>query len=136
MLATATEMFTLDEWQNPLLSELTNGHQWIVADCDKNGIIGAAYFGPEQVSNSLWNIYFLAVSPSQHGKGIGRTIMTHIEERALAENINTLLVETSSLEKYSQARGFYLSMGYVKEAVIRDYYGPKENKIVYWKSLS
>jgi len=102
----------------------------------ENEVVGAAYFAPEQVSHSLWNTYFLSVNKDSHRQGIGRHIMTHTEELARLNGINTLIVETSSLESFSRARSFYLSLGYVREAEIRDYYAPGENQIVFWKSLA
>ena len=98
--------------------------------------MGAAYFAPEEVSHKLWNTFFLAVSRVSQGKGVGRFIMNWIENLAREEGLRTLIVETSSLESYSQARGFYQSLGYVKEAEIIDYYGPGDNKVVFWKSLA
>jgi ribosomal protein S18 acetylase RimI-like enzyme len=134
-LATSTGLFAPGEWEAPDLQNLLPEHRWIVATHSENEVVGATYFAPEPVSHSLWNTYFLAVKKDSHRQGIGRQIMTHIEELAHLEGINTLIVETSSLESFSQARNFYLALGYVREAEIRDYYGPRENKIVFWKSL-
>ena len=135
-LATTTGMFAPGEWQAPDLKNISGDHRWIVATNSENEVVGAAYFAPEQVSHSLWNTYFLAVNKDSHRQGIGRIIMNHIENLARSEGINTLIVETSSLESFSQARSFYVALGYVREAEIRDYYAPGENKIVFWKSLA
>jgi ribosomal protein S18 acetylase RimI-like enzyme len=135
-LATSTGMFGPGDWQAPDLANLHRDHRWIVATNSENEVVGAAYFAPEQVSHSLWNTYFLSVKKDSHRQGIGRQIMTHIEELALSKGINTLIVETSSLENFSQARSFYLALGYVREAEIRNYYAPGESKIVFWKSLT
>jgi ribosomal protein S18 acetylase RimI-like enzyme len=135
-LATSAGMFAPGEWQAPDLNNLLGDHRWIVATNGENEVVGAAYFAPEQVSHSLWNTYFLSVNEDLHRQGIGRHIMTHIEELARSNDINTLIVETSSLESFSRARSFYLALGYVREAEIRDYYAPGENKIVFWKSLT
>jgi ribosomal protein S18 acetylase RimI-like enzyme len=135
-LATSTGMFAPGEWQAPDLNNLSVDHRWIVATNNENEVVGAAYFAPEQVSHSLWNTFFLAVNKDSHRQGIGRRIMNHIENLARSEGINTLIVETSSLESFSRARGFYLALGYVREAEIRDYYALGNNKIVFWKSLA
>jgi hypothetical protein len=44
-------------------------------------------------------------------------------------------VETSSSAAYEGAREFYASRGFDREAVIREFYGPGEDKIVFWESL-
>lgn len=46
-----------------------------------------------------------------------------------------LLVETSSTEHYDGARGFYRARGFDEEARIRDFYGPGDDKIVFWSAL-
>jgi ribosomal protein S18 acetylase RimI-like enzyme len=135
-LAVSTGMFAVGDWQGPELNNLQEDHHWIVALSEDNEVIGGAYFAPEQVSDRLWNTFFLSVSQEFQGKGVGRFIMTYIEELAREKGIRTLIVETSSLEGYSQARSFYQALGYVKEAEIRDYYGQGDNKIVFWKSLA
>jgi GNAT superfamily N-acetyltransferase len=135
-LATSTGMFAPGEWQAPDLQNLEPDHRWIVAVDDEDRVVGGAYFAPEPVSGSLWNTYFLSVKKDRHRQGIGRYIMTYIEDLARSAAIRTLIVETSSLDGFGQARNFYLSLGYVREAEIRDFYGPGDNKIVFWKSLA
>ena len=135
-LAIGTGLFAPGEWQRVDFNTLKTDHRWIVAINTSDEIVGAAYFAPEEVSHKLWNTFFLAVSRVSQGKGVGRFIMNWIENLAREEGLRTLIVETSSLESYSQARGFYQSLGYVKEAEIRDYYGPGDNKVVFWKSLA
>ena len=57
--------------------------------------------------------------------------------RAAGDEVaRTLIVETSSLDDYDQARTFYNRRGFVEEARIRDFYGPGDDKVVFWKSLS
>jgi GNAT superfamily N-acetyltransferase len=134
-LATSTGMFAPGEWQAPDLQNLQPDHRWIIAVDDEDSVVGGAYFAPESASGSLWNTYFLSVKKDRHRQGIGRFIMTYIEELARSNNINTLIVETSSLERFSRARSFYVALGYVREAEIRNFYGQGDNKIVFWKSL-
>ena len=47
-----------------------------------------------------------------------------------------LIVETSSLARFETAREFYRRHGYDEEARIRDFYGPGDDKVVFWKSFS
>ena len=47
----------------------------------------------------------------------------------------TLIVDTSSTDDYADSRAFYARRGFVEEARIRDYYGPDEHRVVFWKSL-
>ena len=134
-LAITTGLFGSGEWRSPSLTNLEEGHRWIVAVSEAEEILGAAYFAPEPIAFKLWNTYFLAVNKNSQGKGIGRQIMIWIENLAHQEEIRTLMVETSSMESFAQARGFYQSLGYTREAEIRNYYGINDNKVIYLKTL-
>ncbi len=46
-----------------------------------------------------------------------------------------LIVETSSLDRFERTRRFYRDRGFVEEARIREFYGPGDDKIVFWKLL-
>jgi ribosomal protein S18 acetylase RimI-like enzyme len=134
-IAVDTGMFAGDDWQNPDLQNLQEDHHWIVVTAESGEVLGAAYFAPEMVSTNLWNTFFLAVKKEFHGQGVGKFLMRHIEYLAIHAGIRTLIVETSNQDAYAQARGFYTSLGYSKEAEIRNYYGEGDNKIVFWKSV-
>ena len=47
-----------------------------------------------------------------------------------------LIVETSSTDQYARTREFYPKRGFVEEARIRRFYGPDDDKVVFWKSLT
>jgi ribosomal protein S18 acetylase RimI-like enzyme len=115
-----------------------SGHSWIVLERDGN-IVGAAYYAPEPFAGRLWNLYFIAAHAGHHGTGVGHTLITHVESelRLVGEDVaRVLIVETSSLAAYEPARTFYRRNGFDEEARIRDFYGPGDDKIVYWKALT
>jgi ribosomal protein S18 acetylase RimI-like enzyme len=87
----------------------------------------------------MWNLYFIAVHPSQQGNGIGGTLTNHVErhlQQAGPDTAQVLIVETSSTDQYARTREFYPKQGYVEEARIRRFYGPDDDKVVYWKPLT
>lgn len=135
----AEEVEFFDEMFTGWLDGTMEGHQWIVA-CDADGeLVGAANYAPEPFSDRMWNLYFIAVAPTQQRSGVGSALMTHAETalRALGEQqARVLIVETSSTDQYSLAREFYVKLGYDEEARIREFYGPGDNKVVFWKSLT
>lgn len=113
-------------------------HRWIVADDPAGRVVGAAYYAPEPFADRLWNLYFLAVHPGEHRKGIGTLLTSHVEEslrNAGSQVARVLIVETSSTDEYQAARRFYERDGFDREARVREFYGPGDHKIVYWKSL-
>jgi ribosomal protein S18 acetylase RimI-like enzyme len=143
-IAIETGLFTADDiggFEDMLEGFLNNNltdHFWIVLEDETNAIVGAAYYAPEPLSDRMWNLYFISVRPGFQGMGIGAALITHIEEtlRGKGEEVaRTLIVETSSLERFQSTRRFYERRGFDKKARIREFYRPGEGKIVFWKSL-
>ena len=105
---------------------------WLTAD-DPTLV---AYCAPEKMTECTWNLYLIAVHKNKQGTGIGTKALQHLQEQLVAKkSARILLVETSALPEFEQTRHFYLKMGFVEEARIRDYYQEGEDKVVYWKSL-
>lgn len=114
------------------------GHSWRVAQGEDGSCHAAAYFAPEPFADRMWNLYFLAVAPARHGQGLGRALVEHIEAdlcRRGEDQARTLVVETSSTDVFATTRSFYVRRGFVEEARIRQFYGPDDDKVVFWKSL-
>lgn len=118
--------------------DAADGHTWFVATVGDE-VIAAAYVAPEPFADRLWNLYFIAVHPDRHGAGAGSALLTHVEEwlRGKGEDeARVLLVETSSTEQYEDTRAFYARRGFDQEATIREFYGPGDHKVVFWKALA
>lgn len=112
-------------------------HRWLVV-ADDQRVVAAAYYAPEPFSDRMWNLYFLATAPSAHGTGAGSMLIAAVEEelRARGEGVaRTLIVETSSTDGYERARAFYRQHQFVEEARVREFYGPGDHKVTFWKSL-
>lgn len=123
---------------NTELEPMDHQHTWIVLEDNSNTIVGAAYFGPESHSDRVWNLYFLAVSKHAQGAGIGSALVAWVEAnlRTRGEDVaKLLLIETSSVESFAATRAFYAKQGYVEEARVREYYGPNDDKVIFWKLL-
>lgn len=141
-IAVDTGMFTRDDvgFLGEMLAasfrDESPGAQWLVVEDED--VIGAAYYAPEPFADRMWNLYFIAVAPQAQGSGIGKQLMHHIESalQKQGESVaRTLIVETSSTPMYERTRAFYKMLGYAQEARIRQFYGPTDDKIVFWKSL-
>lgn len=132
------DMADVDEMLRGYLDGSMDGHRWIVADDAAGRVAGAAYYAPEPFADRVWNLYFLAVDPHRHRSGIGTALVAHVEQslRSAGEQVaRVLIVETSSTDDYTAARRFYVREGFDREACIREFYGPGDHKIVFWKSL-
>jgi ribosomal protein S18 acetylase RimI-like enzyme len=145
-IAVSADMFSaeeadfFDDMVHGALDGTLEGHQWLVVETTGGGpVIGAAQFAPEPFADRMWNLYFIAVDPEHQGTGIGSAVMAHVEsalERRGAAEARTLVVETSSTDQYARTREFYARLGYDEEARIRQFYGPDDHKVVFWKSLA
>jgi ribosomal protein S18 acetylase RimI-like enzyme len=141
-IAVAANMFTADEvgFLDDVLAGFFDGslhdNHWLVVD--DGTVIAAAYYAPEPFADRMWNLYFIAVDPTRHGEGTGSRLLDHIEEQLRQRGgsaARVLIAETSSTDQYARTRDFYRANGYDEEARIRQFYGPQDDKIVFWKSL-
>lgn len=138
------DMGDFDEMLAGFFDGSLQNHHWIVVEAaaeappDAGTIAAAAYYAPEPFADRMWNLYFIATSPNQHGAGAGTMLIEEVEGslRALGETLaRTLIVDTSSLDDYERARAFYTARGFVEEARVRDFYGPDDHKVTFWKRL-
>lgn len=144
-IAVATDMFGADEagffddMVGGALGGTLDDHHWLVHVDDDGHVDGVAYYAPEPFSDRMWNLYFIAVTPNRQGAGIGGVLLSRVEADLRgrgADVAQVLVVETSSTDRYARTREFYPRHGYVEEARIRRFYGPTDDKVVFWKSLT
>jgi len=150
-IAVAAGMFSVEEVE--FFDEMFGGwldgslqdHQWLVAEQDGDrgdagrSVVAAANYAPEPFADRMWNLYFIAVDPPSQSQRIGSALMSHVEDDLAArgeEEARVLVVETSSTDQYRRTRDFYTQIGYDEEARIRQFYGPDDDKVVFWKSLA
>lgn len=129
----------VDDVVTGILDGPVHDHHVVVDEAADGSVTGAAYFAPEPFSDRMWNLYFIAVHPSQQGNGVGAALLDHVEHhlrQAGPDAAQVLIVETSSTDQYTRPREFYPKQGYVEEARIRRFYGPDDDKVVYWKRLT
>ena len=117
------------------LDSNSEGDNFWIAD-DEDGLLGAAYYAPEQFSYSVWNLYFIGVHPKHQGKGRGTALLRYVEQALRERGERLLLVETSGLDSFELTRNFYRKNGYSEEARIRDYYKVGDDKIIFRKVLT
>jgi ribosomal protein S18 acetylase RimI-like enzyme len=132
------DMAAFDEMLRNHLDGTLGQHRWIVAEDSAGRVAGAAYYAPEPFADRVWNLYFLAVHPQRQRSGIGTTLVSHAWQslRSAGEQAaRVLIVETSSTNDHEAARRLYDREGFEREARVREFYGPGNDKIVFWKSL-
>ncbi len=139
----ATEVFTDEEVQVALElvdTVLQNPHQQdyeiYTAVNDKQEVAGYYCVGPTPMTQGTYDLYWIAVSPSMQGHGIGKQLSDHAEARVRARGARLLIAHTSSLPKYDNTRMFYLRHSYNEVARIKEYYKPGDDLVIYGKYVS
>lgn len=111
------------------------GHRSVTYD-DKGHPIGFAYYAPAAMTDRTWYLWWIAVSKKIQARGIGGTLLRHVEDAIRSENGRLLLLETSSLPSYDLTRRFYLKHGYEQMAVLKDYYADGHDMVIFAKRLA
>ena len=125
------EMFG-DTWNNDV--DAPDNCRWL--SCRHDGrLVGFACFGPESLTRDTWDLFWICVVPESRGRGVGRALMAHLETRARAAHGRVMVIYTSSAGKYAAARRLYEGAGFVRTAVVPDYYDDGDDLNVYWKRL-
>ncbi len=101
---------------------------------DDDGTVRGYYcVGPTPMTASTWDLYWIAVDPAAHGRGIGKELLEDCERYVRDGGGKLIVVETSSSGSYEPTRKFYLNQRYDETARIRDYYADGDDLVMYTK---
>lgn len=100
-----------------------------------NGPLGYTCIGPTPGTEGTYDLYWIAVDPALHGRGIGRELDLHVERSVRERNGRLIVAETSSTPRYDATRMFYQRLGYAELSRITDYYRPGDDLVVYGRYL-
>ncbi|HLA13859.1 MAG TPA: GNAT family N-acetyltransferase [Gemmatimonadaceae bacterium] len=125
----------VDEWIE--LGE-ESGYLTYVLDSptEGDGVLGYVCFGPTPLTESTYDLYWIAVDKSKHRGGVGKRLLKFTEEEVLRRGGRLLLVETSSQETYGGTIQFYERTGYQLVGKITDYYKLGDDKLIFAKTVA
>jgi ribosomal protein S18 acetylase RimI-like enzyme len=103
---------------------------------EEQKVLGYYCVGPTPMTEATYDLYWIAVKPSVHNRGVGKQLITHAEELVALRGGRLIVAETSSKPSYEGTRMFYLRARYQELARIRDYYRTGDDLVVYGKYLS
>src|SRR6266550_5084508 len=132
-VATALEL--IDEW---LELGGHSGYLTYVMESvseESSEVLGYACFGPTPLTESTYDLYWIAVDKSKHRGGVGKRLLKFAEDEITRRGGEMLLVETSSQETYDGTIQFYEKTGYELVGKIKEYYKPGDDKLVFAKKL-
>jgi ribosomal protein S18 acetylase RimI-like enzyme len=115
------------------LGELT-GYNFVFAEAD--GVtVAYSCFGPIQMSDTSFDLYWIATHNDFRGKGIGKILLDETVTKAREMGCKILIAETSGLPHYAPTRAFYDSTKFVLEARLKDFYKMGDDKLFYTKRI-
>jgi ribosomal protein S18 acetylase RimI-like enzyme len=113
---------------------LQSGYDFLFAE--RSGkVVGYTCFGPVPAATGSFDIYWVAVHPDCHRLGIGKSLITHTETLIEKQRGQRIYIETSSRDQYRKTRMFYGACGYRQEAILENYYGPGDGKVIYCRII-
>ena len=114
-----------------MLSEDPSGSGYIILGALVDGLIaGYICYGPAPLLEGH-GTYWMAVAARLKGRGIGRTMLSLVENEIVGKAGRMVLIETSSKPNYEKTRGFYRLQGYLVVCQIPDFYAPDDDKVVF-----
>ncbi len=107
-----------------------------VAENGAGEVTGYVCWGPTPMTKGTYDLYWIATRPGNQGRGVGRALMSFVEDKVREENGRLLILETSSKESYGKTVGFYRRLGYEEASRIRDFYDVGDDKLVFVRRFS
>ncbi len=95
--------------------------------------LGFACYGAVEMSEDVYDLYWIAVDRRYQDKKIGRALLEYVEQDLRRRNARQLYIETSDTEQYAPTRAFYVRRGYDEVAHLTDFYRLGDGKVVYRK---
>ncbi len=132
-VGTALEL--IDEWLE--LGEHSGYPTYVLEEQGEGDsrVWGYVCFGKTPLTESTYDLYWIAVDKTKHRSGVGRRLLKFAEEEVVRRGGKLLLAETSSMETYGGTVAFYEKTGYELVGKIVEYYKPGDDKLIFAKRL-
>jgi GNAT superfamily N-acetyltransferase len=110
-------------------------YEVVVAEDAEGGVAGYMTWGPTALAENVYDLYWMAVSPREQGRGRGKELVAWLEDRVRSLGGRMIIIETAGQPKYHPTREFYVRLGYKEVARIPDFYKPGDDRIIYTKYI-
>lgn len=124
----------IDEWLED--GEASGYLTCVLEDGDPGVVRGYVCFGPTPLTDSTWDLYWVAVDPAAQGRGYGQKLLAFAESEMQRRGGRLLLIETASHEAYGATIRFYERAGYELVSRIRDFYRAGDDKLTFAKIVA
>ena len=117
-----------------LHDSVQSGYYVLIAE-NSSHVAGYVCYGPTPLTESTWDIYWIAVTPEKQGKGVGSTLMEAAEKSIKGLGGRLAIIETSSIASYEKTRRFHIRQGYEMVARVPDFYAFGDDKLIMQKRM-
>ncbi len=100
-----------------------------------DGVAGYMTWGPTPLAENVYDLYWMAVSPKEQGRGRGKELVAWLEDKVRSLGGRMIVIETAGQPKYHPTREFYLRLGYREVARVPDFYKLGDDRIIYTKRI-
>jgi ribosomal protein S18 acetylase RimI-like enzyme len=105
----------------------------VVVENEAGAPAGYMTWGPTPLAEDAYDIYWMAVAPTEQGKGRGKELVRWLEAEIGKRQGRVVIIETSSQPKYHGTRQFYIDLGYKEVARVPDFYRAGDDRVIYAK---
>jgi len=105
----------------------------VVVEDGQKGVAGYMTWGPTPLAEDAYDIYWMAVSPAEQGRGRGKELVRWLEAEVRRRDGRVVIIETSSQPKYNGTRQFYIDLGYKEVARVPEFYRAGDDRVIYAK---
>ena len=105
----------------------------VVVEGDGGAPVGYMTWGPTPLAEGAYDLYWMAVAPSEQGRGRGKELVRWLEDEVGRREGRVIIIETSSQPKYHGTRQFYIDLGYKEVARVPDFYRAGDDRVIYAK---
>ena len=107
----------------------------VVIESEGQETVGYMTWGPTPLTEGTYDIYWMAVSPGEQGRGRGTALVRWLEDELRRRDGRMILIETSSQPRYAATRRFYVNLDYKEVARVPDFHKPGDDRVIYAKAL-
>ena len=105
----------------------------VVVEGEGEAPAGYMTWGPTPLAEDAYDLYWMAVAPSEQGRGRGKELVRWLEAEVQRRNGRVIIIETSSQPKYHGTRRFYIDLDYKEVARVPDFYRAGDDRVIYAK---
>lgn len=109
-------------------------YRTLVAIAENGDLTGFITFGPIPMTESSFDLYWVATLPTLGRRGLGGQLLAAMETELKGPGA-VVYIDTSSTPGYDRARAFYEKNGYRVAARLKDFYHPGDDRLIYRKEL-